>query len=272
MADSDRNPRRHAVGPHADHDLLLIAARAAGDAEGVDRTRADALIAGCAECAGLAGDLRSIAQSTAQLPMPRRSRDFSLRPEDAERLRPRGIARVLRGLTGRPVRPIGALRPVAAGLTAIGLAGLLVATLPAPATPLAGSDSGARSAAEAAPSDSDHQPFGEASAAPAASAAASGGPLLTSSGSAGKTPGTEIAGDGGGGDGVGIDGVPPKSPLVAVGPILSPGERLDGGDAETLAVREASGPSAWVIGSLVLVVGGVTLFAASVARERRRVR
>jgi hypothetical protein len=113
---------------HAGHDPLLIAAHAAGDADARDRVKAEALVAGCAECAQLATDLRLIASATAALPPVGRPRDFTIAPEQAARLRPtswRSLANRLGWIRG----DFG--RVLAAGLTTLGLAGLLVLSIPA---------------------------------------------------------------------------------------------------------------------------------------------
>jgi len=112
---------------HAEHDLLLVAAFAAGDLGEADRERAELLASTCAECALLAADLRAIATATAALPPRTRPRDFALRPEDASRLQGRGWRRLL-GLLAGP--RAAALRPLATGLTTLGIAGLLLAALP----------------------------------------------------------------------------------------------------------------------------------------------
>src|SRR5215213_1978460 len=56
--------QRHAIvlfdSQHADHDLELIAAYAAGDATGPELEHASALVASCGDCAALHHDLRSI--------------------------------------------------------------------------------------------------------------------------------------------------------------------------------------------------------------------
>lgn len=113
---------------HADHDPLLVAASVAGDLGRADREQAELLASTCADCALLEADLRAIATATAALPKPLRQRDFSLSAEDAARLRKRGW----RGLVGVLAGPRSAgLKPLATGLTTLGIAGLLLAALPA---------------------------------------------------------------------------------------------------------------------------------------------
>jgi hypothetical protein len=113
--------------PHAEHDLLLVAAHAAGDVDQAQRSTAEALLAGCPDCRELAGDLKAIAAATSALPAPARTREFTLRPEDAARLRPRGWRRLAAALG--PTR-LELLRPVAPALMTLGLVGLLVSGLP----------------------------------------------------------------------------------------------------------------------------------------------
>ena len=117
----------HVSEQHAQHDQLLVVSLAAGDLAGTERDRATSLIAQCPDCAGLHEDLVSIARATATLPAAARSRDFRISPEQAARLRPAGWRRFVAGFAG----PQFALsRQLGIGLTTLGLAGLLVSTLP----------------------------------------------------------------------------------------------------------------------------------------------
>jgi hypothetical protein len=122
--DSDVQPTSHAR-----HDLLLVAALAAGDLSGTDRDHATALIETCSECLGLHDDLIVIARATAAAPPPitTRPRDFRLTPEQAARLRPAGWRRVLGAFAGPR---LAFTRPLGIGLTTIGLAGLLITNIP----------------------------------------------------------------------------------------------------------------------------------------------
>ena len=118
------------AGPHDTHDRLLIAARAAGDLTGRDLDRAEVLLAACDRCRALLEELRAIAAATRHLPPAPRppALDFRLTPDRAAALaRGRGWRRFLRpfGRTG-----IGAVRPLAAAFTTLGVAGLLLAALP----------------------------------------------------------------------------------------------------------------------------------------------
>ncbi len=115
--------------PHSGHDLVLLAAAVDRDADPALRAAAAEQEAGCAECAALAADLRSLVVGLADLPpsMPA-PRDMRLTPEQAARLR-RG------NLWQRFLRPFGSdglpiLRPLAAALTTLGLAGILLTAIP----------------------------------------------------------------------------------------------------------------------------------------------
>jgi hypothetical protein len=112
---------------HDDHDPTIVAALAADDLEGADRNRAEALVARCGECALLLADLGAIAGATAALPQVPRPRDFTLTPDDAARLRPAGW----RGLVAAFGRSgVAAARPLAIGLTTIGIVGLVLTAVP----------------------------------------------------------------------------------------------------------------------------------------------
>lgn len=121
----------HIPDNHADHDRLLVAAFAAGDAAGAELERATALVAACPDCAALHHDLRAIATALPDLPAPARPRDFRLTAQQAAALRPAGWRRWLAPLAG-PRFSFAA--PLGTGLAALGIAGLLLAgSLGAPA-------------------------------------------------------------------------------------------------------------------------------------------
>jgi hypothetical protein len=119
---------------HADHDPLVIAAHAAGDAEGAELDTALALVAACPDCAALHHDLRAIASALPTLPDPVRSRDFRLSPGQAASLRPSAWRRLLAPLAGPRFAFAG---PLGTGLATLGIAGFLVAG--AVGMPIAGS-------------------------------------------------------------------------------------------------------------------------------------
>jgi hypothetical protein len=112
---------------HAMHDELVIAGLAADDLDGSAAEAARRLVRSCPACGRLHEDLRALAAATAALPAPRRKRDFRLTEADAVRLRPAGW----RGLLGALAGPRFAfVQPLGGALAALGLAGLLVATVP----------------------------------------------------------------------------------------------------------------------------------------------
>jgi hypothetical protein len=110
-----------------DHDETLVARLAADDLVSAEVEVVRAQVAECPACAELLADLLSIAAATARLPGPQRTRDFRLTEADAARLRPAGW----RGLLARLGSPSFAfVKPLAGGLAALGVAGLILASLP----------------------------------------------------------------------------------------------------------------------------------------------
>jgi hypothetical protein len=151
---------RHDTAAHAAHDLLLVAALADRELRGPEHDRARAQVDACAECARLHAELLSLARATHALPPVNRPRDFTLRPEDAQRLRPNLLRRIFGSFgTARD----GFSRPLAVGLTTLGLAGILVGAVPG-ALSLAGAGAGS------APAEADR--LHTISAAPGATAPA----------------------------------------------------------------------------------------------------
>jgi hypothetical protein len=112
---------------HAAHDPLLVASlvdRSLGESE---RATAEELVASCGACADLHADLLALRDATRAMPTPARPRDFALTAEDAVMLR-RGGWRRLVAAFGSSRDAVS--RPLAMGLTTLGIAGLLVATIP----------------------------------------------------------------------------------------------------------------------------------------------
>jgi hypothetical protein len=218
---------------HAMHDHALVAALAMRepDLAEADRAAAGELVAVCAECADLLADLVALQVALPATSTPARPRDFALTPEDAARLRAGGWRRVL-GFFGSARDSVS--RPLAVGLTTLGLAGLLVASMPSFAGLGGGAASAPASIGAAAPME----------AAPAASKAASAAP------SAGF----------GEPDRVTVQGAPEASTLGQEG-TFSGAE-----DAAANEERQATGGAATIpydaTGSSVLfVVAGVMLIA-----------
>ena len=161
-----------------DHDDTLVARLAADDLHGSEAAAARTLVAACPACATLLGDLRAIIHATATLPAPRRPRDFRLTEADAARLRPAGWRAILRAF-GQPRMAVAG--PLATGLAALGIGGILVASLAGGMTGAATGAAGALpfGAAEraAVPSGPAYAPAPEqqskSNAAPSAAASAS---------------------------------------------------------------------------------------------------
>src|SRR5206468_4581458 len=119
------DPRTTAA--HASHDPILVAALSDRSLTATERAVAEALVAGCSRCAELHADLVALGAAARAMPTPARPRDYLLTPADAVRLRPTGWRRVVGAFgTARD----GFSRPLAVGLTTLGLAGLLVTTVP----------------------------------------------------------------------------------------------------------------------------------------------
>jgi hypothetical protein len=155
------DPKRVAPTDHAAHDLLLVA-------EAADRGgRLPHGLADCPVCATLHRDLIAIAAAAPGAAIPARPRDYTLTQADVERLRAPAWRRWLAGI-GTPRDTV--TRPLAIGLTTLGLAGLLITTLPA-------SFLGLGSSASQVILSTVGAPIGGAAAASAAPAAPSMAPL-----------------------------------------------------------------------------------------------
>jgi hypothetical protein len=114
---------------HATHDTTIVAALAARarDLDDHATESARAQVASCTACADLLADLVLLQTTLPATSTPTRPRDFRLTAADAARLRRSGWRKVL-GFFGSARD--GLSRPLAIGFTTLGLAGLLVATLP----------------------------------------------------------------------------------------------------------------------------------------------
>jgi hypothetical protein len=114
---------------HAAHDVTNVAALAAR-APDLDERTVDAArqqVAVCTTCADVLADLLTLQSALPSTATPARPRDFRLTPADAARLHRSGWRRFL-GFFGSARD--GYSRPLAVGFTTLGLAGLLVATVP----------------------------------------------------------------------------------------------------------------------------------------------
>jgi len=121
------------TGAHTSHDTILVASLVDRSVAAHDRDAAETLVATCGLCAALHTDLLALAAATRSMPTPARPRDYALTADDAARLRPGGWRRWLAAF-GSSRDAVS--RPLAVGLTTLGLAGLLVATVPSVLTGL----------------------------------------------------------------------------------------------------------------------------------------
>lgn len=269
--------------PHTnpDHDEDLVARLAADDlpADEPEVLVARAWVAECPACAELVTDLLAIASATAALPPPRRTRDFRLTEADAARLRPAGW----RGLVGRFGSPTFAFtRPLAAGMATLGIAGLLLATLPS-------GFGGASSAAPDRVSSSGGNALGVqdsgseyATAAPAAPPSAALVPGVMAPGASEAPPSAAASADGrdtgsgasplpasGSGGGVTSEGGSKGSASpAAVAGTAKPAAEVPPGQGYALQDTDGGGPSPLVLLSLVLLVGGLALGALRIVARR----
>jgi hypothetical protein len=257
---------------HPRHDASLIAGLAAGDLTAPDRARAEALLVSCNACAELHHDLLTLQAAVRSVPAPAtRFRDFQLTAEQARRL-VRGSW--LRGLL-RPFAAAGsATRPLAAAFTSVGAAGLLIAMLlPGILGPVAsapaydtttGSSQGGGAAITVAPeANPDDNNQGVAQGSPVAPAIE-----VEPTGSDDPDKVRDLS----------FPPVPAPSDSIAV----AAGGSTTGADAETgkgagepaTRLNATSGPSAkpslLVIGSLGLLLVGLSIFGLRFAARRVR--
>ncbi|HSS36548.1 MAG TPA: hypothetical protein VLR93_09745 [Patescibacteria group bacterium] len=252
--------------PHtrSDHDETLIARLAVDDlaSDDRDRLRATTQVAECPACAELLADLRTIATAVAALPEPRRTRDFRVTEADAARLRPTGW----RGALARLGSPSFAFtRPLAAGLATLGIAGLLITTLP---TGFGGS---AASMPESAPipaagnaaggtTSGAQDSAGQASAAPAAPAF--GQPAPTSRDTAAQPDLPPVAGGPSSGVGISQEGGGISKGGASPGAVLGAAPNPTDGASGRVATTDSGpsgGPSPFAVVSILLLLAGVAL-------------
>lgn len=265
----------HTASSHASHDTILVASLADHSLATSEREAAEALVAACGLCAALHADLLALRAATQAMPTPPRPRDYTLTPHDAARLRPGGWRRLAAAFgTSRDAFS----RPLAVGLTTIGLAGLLVATIPSvlqgQGASLGGATSGASSerapvtvanpggntdtslpsaAAAAAPSAGAEGPAFGALGSPAPVAAGSTRPVEPDRAVAASPGSVDITG--GSTKGAGAPG--PTNDLSANG-----GQRL------TEDATAATGLPMMLLLSGALLLAGLSLFAIRWAARR----
>lgn len=228
-----RAPNHSPTAAAAEHAALIVAFDA-GDLAGRERDSAATLAGTCPGCASLLADLALLRAATAALPARPRTRDYRLTDADAARLRPTTWESLLRWLAA----PRSTVRPLAGGLAALGIAGLLLTTTPgflagsatsltttgAPAVAPGAADGAAGAVARSALPGAVAE-----SAVPAASAASSAAPLTPvgpnvaapvgpiASGAAAPSPAL-----GAPGATPGVAAVPPPSPLAVALPAPTP--------------------------------------------------
>ncbi|HET9345560.1 MAG TPA: hypothetical protein VFO05_07650 [Candidatus Limnocylindrales bacterium] len=138
----------HVTELHEQHDPILIVSLAGGDLTAADRDFATArsLVGSCPDCARLHDDVLALASATKALPPALRTRDFRITSEQAAKLRPAG----LRGVLARLTAPGGLFsRQLGVGLATLGIAGLLIGSLPSINLGMAGAAPASSQAARA---------------------------------------------------------------------------------------------------------------------------
>lgn len=252
---------------HAAHDTVLVASLADRTLAPSERATAQALVDTCDRCADLHADLVALAAATRAMPTPARAHDYTLTADQAARLRGSAWRRFL-GVFGSPRDALS--RPLAVGLTTLGLAGLLVASLPSMS--LGGASSAAGPIAQPAASSEAGAPALVVPAPAAATgvtnvagdAAASAAPGAIAPVAASVPPYRSIQGSGQN---------PMPSPATVVAPdINASGKGTGAGAAEVAPTEPVQGlPSVstgtqagtWSLSfvSTVLLVVGLSLFA-----------
>ena len=238
--------------PHATHDEMLVASLADRILPAADRTAAEALVASCRQCADLHADILALRTATLAMPTPSRPRDYTLTADDAARLRSRGWRRLVSAFgTARD----SFSRPLAVGLTTLGIAGLLVASLPSIITGGVTSGSGTLTTVGGAipPGPPLEAPginqSGNASGAPAVPAAAA--PTAAASGAKSVDAGGPIGSPG-------PVAVPASSPVADYG-VNQPGQASPGpvrGIGEGAGVTGGASLTPAALGGLDQSIGG----------------
>jgi hypothetical protein len=271
----------HVPDHQTDHDPLLVAAYAAGDAEGDGLDRARELVATCTECAVLHHDLRAIAAAMPATPAPARTRDFRLSPEQAAQLRPAGWRRLLAPLAG-PRFAFAA--PLGGSLAALGIAGILVAGLAS--TPIAGTGQSSLNAArdqQTSPVAASTEPGAEALSGPASAAPASAEANMAAPVPAASAAASAVAPDAGVDTGAGGGGIAGTGPAASEATSLADGYkdrgRQDGqpvatiaGDVDTTVSTPTPSittmPPVLQVVSGFLLIAGLVLLALAIVRRR----
>ena len=256
----DHTPTAAAV-EHA----ALIAALDAGDLAGIERDRAATLADACSGCASLLADLAILRAATATLPAAPRTRDYRLTDADAARLRPSAWGRLV-GWLGAPRSTV---RPLAGGLAALGIAGLLLTTTPGffgqAATTLSTTGAAVAAPGQAEGVGGGAQGNAQLSAAPSTPAAV-GVPAASAIPTAGVVTGPAAAATPGS-SGFSGDAGAMDSASKGASPPASQGER----NAALTAGSEPATPDRTLplVLSLALLAAGIALFVANRTLRRR---
>lgn len=274
-------PLLHDPASEAQAHASLIVALDAGDLAGDELHRAQALAGRCSGCAALLADLAVIRGAVAALPVPARRRDFRLTDADAARLRPTPWRRLLGWLAA----PGSSVRPLATGLAALGVVGILVtAGLPgigtgATSLSAVGSAADRRAPEAAAPTGDRNGAFGpQAVPSTVVPAPAYAGPTAapaTSQPAAVDSLSGRAGGTGAGGAGA-VAASPAASPAASAdqnavaGPAATPATTAsEGKSAAPEAVGATGGiPVPLATSALLLIVGLGLFLARAVARRR----
>jgi hypothetical protein len=244
---------------HSGHDQVLMARLAGDDLDPSERSAAEALRSACAECQQLHDDLRTLMRATADLPAPRRHRDFRLSPEQAARLRGSWLDRVMERLAAPS---LGLLQPLAGAAMAIGLTLLVVNSLPfgfaasggAAASPEAAPVPAEAGAAESPPGA---RPTSRAEFSTDSAASLAPAPFTS------PTPAYRTA-----------SGTRPSPTAGSLAGGKFAGASADEGASETAEqgrdrpTPETSGPD-WLLIGVLLIIGGLAVFLARVLAVRQ---
>ena len=260
-----RAPDHSPAAAAAEHAALIVALDA-GDLAGRERDDAATLASTCAGCASLREDLIVLRAATAALMVTPRTRDFRLTEADAARLRPSTWTSLVRWLAA----PRSTVRPLAGGLTALGIAGLLLTATPgffggaatslsttgapvvapggaegaggavggnaapssAPSAAASAASNAAPSAAASAAASVETRPNGAAPIGPAASAASAASQVA---GPSGTTPG--------------LAALPAPSPATVAGPAPTPIPDAGTVTGPAAAPTATTGPSGFSTGA-----------------------
>jgi hypothetical protein len=254
---------------HALHDPVWMAALASRDPDlsESERTRAEAALQSCGPCADLFAELVAVSAAIPAAATPARPRDYTLTAADAARLRPHGLRRWLSAIGS--VRD-GITFPLAMGLTTMGIAGLLVATVPAALSGMGGASSAA--APETLSTVGAPVPAPEAAASAPAAAASAAPASAVAYGPAASAAATAALGDGQSRDLYASDTPPPDSETTGDGGVFSgddgdaasqAAQRQDAAEmAREAAIRDdTSGRSALFVLGTALLIAGLGLFA-----------